>query len=56
MRWSNSDPITGQAAWYDLKVSIRKAEKGAGTSEPNFDEQKSTVTPGDSQLRYGQEW
>jgi hypothetical protein len=56
LRWSNSDPITGQAAWYDLKVSIRKAEEGAGTSEPNFDTQKSTVTPGDSQLRYGQEW
>ena len=56
LRWSNSDPITGQAAWYDLKVSIRKAEEGAGTSEPNFDAQKSTVTPGDSQLRYGQEW
>ena len=26
MRWSNSDPITGQAAWYDLRVRIEKAE------------------------------
>jgi sulfite dehydrogenase (quinone) subunit SoeA len=26
-RLSNSDPITGQAAWYDLKVRIRKAEE-----------------------------
>jgi NAD-dependent dihydropyrimidine dehydrogenase PreA subunit len=28
-RWSNSDPITGQAAWFDLRVSIEKAD-GAG--------------------------
>ena len=25
MRYSNSDPITGQAAWFDLRVRIRKA-------------------------------
>ncbi|RVT86563.1 formate dehydrogenase [Rhodobacteraceae bacterium CCMM004] len=24
LRWSNSDPITGQAAWFDLRVSIEK--------------------------------
>ena len=24
-RYSNSDPVTGQAAWYDLKVRIEKA-------------------------------
>ena len=27
MRWSNSDPITGQAAWYDLRVRIEKVER-----------------------------
>ncbi len=27
-RMSNSDPITGQAAWYDVRVSIRKADAG----------------------------
>ena len=27
-RFSNSDPVTGQAAWYDVKVRIRKAEPG----------------------------
>ena len=27
-RYSNSDPVTGQAAWYDLRVRIRKAEPG----------------------------
>jgi sulfite dehydrogenase (quinone) subunit SoeA len=26
-RFSNSDPITGQAAWYDLRVRIYKAEE-----------------------------
>ena len=35
MRWSNSDPITGQAAWYDLRVRIEKAEPAA-LSEPHF--------------------
>ena len=24
MRWANSDPVTGQAAWFDLKVKIEK--------------------------------
>lgn len=24
LRWSNSDPITGQAAWFDLRVRIEK--------------------------------
>ncbi|MEM8730536.1 MAG: molybdopterin oxidoreductase family protein [Pseudomonadota bacterium] len=24
LRWSNSDPVTGQAAWFDLKVKIEK--------------------------------
>ena len=31
---SNSDPITGQAAWYDLRVNIQKAEAGEGVTEP----------------------
>jgi hypothetical protein len=29
-RYANADPITGQAAWYDLKVRIAKV--GAGES------------------------
>ncbi len=33
-RYANSDPVTGQAAWYDLKVRIEKATVGAGTTEP----------------------
>jgi anaerobic selenocysteine-containing dehydrogenase len=35
-RYSNSDPITGQAAWYDLRVRIEKAEPEARVSEPQF--------------------
>lgn len=58
MRWSNSDPITGQAAWYDLRVRIERAEAGAEISEPHFGTIKR---PGSQQqsvdeLRYGQEW
>jgi anaerobic selenocysteine-containing dehydrogenase len=34
-RYSNSDPVTGQAAWYDLRVRIEKAE-GASVTEPRF--------------------
>ena len=57
LRWSNSDPITGQAAWYDLRVRIEKADKGA-VSEPHF---PGLAEPDDElsspeELRYGQEW
>jgi anaerobic selenocysteine-containing dehydrogenase len=57
LRWSNSDPITGQAAWYDLRVRIEKAEAGV-ESQPHF-----PAVPGlrrkdevPAELRYGQEW
>ncbi len=33
-RYSNSDPVTGQAAWYDLRVRIEKAEEGSSLSLP----------------------
>ncbi len=26
MRWSNSDPVTGQAAWFDLRVRIERVD------------------------------
>ena len=55
MRWSNSDPVTGQAAWYDLRVCIEKAEPDH-EARPEF----ASVRPVDNdvpdQLRYGQEW
>ncbi|MBX3577167.1 MAG: molybdopterin oxidoreductase family protein [Rhizobiaceae bacterium] len=55
MRWSNSDPVTGQAAWYDLRVRIEKAEPGE-ESQPHFPAAVSPVPAGASELRYGQEW
>lgn len=54
MRWSNSDPITGQAAWYDLRVNIEKAEPSE-ISEPRFAAGKRQAEPA-GELRYGQEW
>ncbi|MBL4769435.1 MAG: molybdopterin oxidoreductase family protein, partial [Rhodobacteraceae bacterium] len=42
LRWANSDPITGQAAWFDLKVKIEKAEAQT-ESQPVFDVLKSPV-------------
>jgi anaerobic selenocysteine-containing dehydrogenase len=35
-RYSNSDPVTGQAAWYDLKVRIERAEDGIAETAPRF--------------------
>ena len=57
MRWSNSDPVTGQAAWYDLRVRIEKVERAA-LSEPRF---APIDAPGEprarpDELRYGREW
>ena len=36
-RFSNSDPITGQAAWYDLRVNIEKAGADARDTSPRFE-------------------
>ena len=35
-RFSNSDPITGQAAWYDLKVRVEKSRDQKAESDPQF--------------------
>jgi sulfite dehydrogenase (quinone) subunit SoeA len=35
-QYGNSDPITGQAAWYDLRVRIEKVKAGDGLTEPQF--------------------
>ncbi len=37
---TNSDPITGQAAWYDLSVKITPAAAGETGAWPQFDEVK----------------
>jgi len=43
MRWANSDPVTGQAAWYDLRVKIEKAPAGQSVSYPDHSAQASPV-------------
>ncbi len=35
-RYANADPITGQAAWYDLRVRLEPAAEGLGLSEPRW--------------------
>ncbi|MCC7426550.1 MAG: molybdopterin oxidoreductase family protein [Alphaproteobacteria bacterium] len=56
-RLPNADPITGQAAWYDLRVRVEKAPAGAAVSEPAF--KPLPVLPGVGRrpgiLRYGEE-
>ncbi|QFT57909.1 Polysulfide reductase chain A precursor [Sulfitobacter sp. THAF37] len=42
LRWANSDPITGQAAWFDLKVKIEKTA-APGEAKPEFPPLKSPV-------------
>ncbi len=48
-RITNSDPVTGQAAWFDLRVKIKKAAEGETGSWPEFAEIKRV--PGDDQPR-----
>ncbi len=51
-RYANADPVTGQAAWYDLRVKIEKAAAAeAGESAPQFDAQASP--PGVGERRRG---
>ena len=55
-RYANSDPITGQAAWYDLRVRIEKADGEKNkTSEPQFDTlyPPKTLPKRPKILRYG---
>ena len=45
-RYSNSDPITGQAAWYDLLVKIEKVNNPGNLSLPQFPVLSSPVKVG----------
>jgi len=57
LRWSNSDPITGQAAWFDLRVKIEKAPpEDQPVSEPQFEPQKDNLKKPADSLAYGHEW
>jgi anaerobic selenocysteine-containing dehydrogenase len=58
-RWSNSDPITGQAAWFDLRVRIAKAAADEpAESAPQFDSlpRMNGMAQPDKTLRYGLKW
>ena len=50
LRWANSDPVTGQAAWFDLRVRITKAE-APSESQPSFDAIASPVGKGPEMVR-----
>ena len=43
-RWSNSDPITGQAAWFDLRVKIERVD-APDEAQPAFPPIPSPVPP-----------
>jgi anaerobic selenocysteine-containing dehydrogenase len=43
-RYSNSDPVSGQAAWYDLRVRVEKAADEATESAPQFPRLKNLRT------------
>ncbi|MFZ5963183.1 molybdopterin oxidoreductase family protein [Thalassococcus sp. BH17M4-6] len=51
LRWANSDPITGQAAWFDLRVKIEKSKPPA-EAQPVIDPQGSPVPPAPDTLRW----
>ena len=54
--YANADPVTGQAAWFDLRVSIHKVAAGAldagGESEPQFPP-LAYAEADEAPLRYG---
>ena len=54
LRWANADPVTGQAAWYDLRVSVRKTAPPTDLrTRPDLGRQKSPLPAPEAQLRYG---
>ena len=51
LRWANSDPVTGQAAWFDLRVKIEKSGAPA-EAQPVFAPIASPVGTGPKELRW----
>jgi len=51
LRWANADPVTGQAAWYDLRVRIGKAPHPG--PEPRVEAQASPVGTGPATVAHG---
>ena len=56
MRWTNSDPVTGQAAWFDLRVRIEKARAQEYELAPDTGSQKSPVGIGPNVVAFGKAW
>jgi len=57
MRWNNSDPVTGQASWFDLRVKIERVDPPPDLqSEPTFAPQVSPVGQGPANVEFGKEW
>ncbi|MFK8253366.1 molybdopterin oxidoreductase family protein [Ancylobacter terrae] len=54
-RYSNSDPITGQAAWFDLRVRLRRCETQECVTEPRFDALPlpPSIPPAPERLSFG---
>ena len=51
LRWANSDPITGQAAWFDLKVRIEKVD-APKEARPEYPPINSPVGQGPDHLAW----
>ncbi|MBB5721062.1 anaerobic selenocysteine-containing dehydrogenase [Loktanella ponticola] len=51
LRWANSDPITGQAAWFDLRVKISKSDT-PNEAQPTIPPIKSPIGKGPSKLAW----
>lgn len=51
LRWANSDPITGQAAWFDLRVKIERVDTPA-EAQPAMQPLKSPVEQGPDTLEW----
>ncbi len=51
LRWANSDPITGQAAWFDLRVKIEKSDV-PNEAQPALPPIKSPVGKGPKALAW----
>jgi anaerobic selenocysteine-containing dehydrogenase len=54
--YSNSDPVTGQAAWYDLRVRLVKcAPHEAGETEPMYEAAAKRFSGQKGPLEYGKD-
>ena len=57
LRWANSDPVTGQAAWYDLRVCITKvAAPAQAQTQPRIAPQASPLPAARKDLAYGEQF